>query len=153
MLINYLGNLCNFYSSIKPRSLFSSSLISSSGEIKKQGLLLCSTWNAISTQTSRPRDELIFTALAAMHISKHDRLESTSSECIQEAPYCGIPQIPIKLQKRWSHQYNSALCQHCKQKVLVYISDLSVLNQHCQETLLLWASYLWRLIRWIPGPG
>lgn len=119
MLINYLGNLCNFYSSIKPRSLFSSSQNSSSGEIEKQGLLPCSTWNAISTQTSRPREELIFTALATMDIRKHDRLESTSSECIQEAPYCGIPQIPIKLQKIWSHQYNSAPCQHYKQEVLV----------------------------------
>lgn len=32
----------------------------------------------------RPREELIFAALAAMHISKHDRLVSTSFEAFRK---------------------------------------------------------------------
>lgn len=147
--------MCNFYSSIKSSSLFSLSKTSSSGEVEKQALLPFSTWTVICIQISRPRKELMFIALALTHIRRHDRLEGTSSECIREAPYCGIPQIPIKcgipqipikLQKMWGNRYNSAPCQPCKQEVLVYFSDLSVLNQHSQGVLSVWASYLRRLV-------
>lgn len=55
-----------------------------------------------------------------------------------EAPYCGIPQIPLMLQKIRSIQY---LCQPCKQKVLARFPQLGVLNQHNQEALLFRASY------------
>lgn len=143
--------MCNFYSSIKPSSLFSLFKTSSSGEVEKQALLPFSTWTVICVQIPRPRKELIFIALALTPIRKHDRLEGTSSECIHEAPYCGIPQIPIKLQKMWGNRYNSALCQPCKQEVLVYFSDLSVLNQHSQGALSVWASYLRGLVS-MPEP-
>ena len=53
----------------------------------------------------------------------------------------------------WGNQYNSAPCQPSKQEVLVYFSDQSVLNQEGQGALLVWASYLWKLVRLSSDPS
>lgn len=102
MWIKYLGEICNFYNSIKLRSLFSPPQISSGGK-KKASLSAIFNWNVINSQVSRPGERWIFIALAIVHIRNMIDQKIQGLSAFREALYCRIPSIFYEVTENMKH--------------------------------------------------